>query len=146
MHFALASFRVRLRSVRNSRALTVSAGGDAEASTKPKQKQQQQQQGGGKQGGGGKKEDSGITPRAEDFSKWYLDIVRECELAGACLRSEPPCGTGPHLRHPCLQALAMCSGGYASPDVAKEQSSASAVSSNFVVTIWVLREGLLVTP
>ncbi len=46
------------------------------------QKKQQQQQGGkGGGGGGGGKDASKITPRAEDYSRWYLDIVREAQLA-----------------------------------------------------------------
>jgi prolyl-tRNA synthetase len=40
-------------------------------------KQQQPQQG---KGGGGKDERK-ITPRAEDYSRWYLDIVREAQMA-----------------------------------------------------------------
>ncbi|PRW57492.1 prolyl-tRNA synthetase [Chlorella sorokiniana] len=42
-----------------------------------KQKQQQKQQ----QGGGGKKGERLVTPKSEDFSRWYLDVVRECQLA-----------------------------------------------------------------
>ena len=34
--------------------------------------------GGGK---GGKEAEAQVTPRSEDFSKWYLDVIRECELA-----------------------------------------------------------------
>jgi prolyl-tRNA synthetase len=34
--------------------------------------------GGGK---GGKEAEAPVTPRSEDFSKWYLDVIRECELA-----------------------------------------------------------------
>src|SRR3954449_9214782 len=41
----------------------------------PKPPQQQ------KGGGGGGKDDRKITPRAEDYSRWYLDIVREAQLA-----------------------------------------------------------------
>lgn len=55
----------------------------ADVDTKPKQKNQQKQQQNKK--GGGKGEVSGITPQGEDFSKWYLDVIRECELAGANL-------------------------------------------------------------
>ena len=42
------------------------------------QKQQKQQQ---KGNNGNKNTSSAITPRAEDFSRWYLDIVREAQLA-----------------------------------------------------------------
>ena len=42
-------------------------------------KKQQLQGGGGNKGGG--KADSPITPRAKDYSRWYLDIVREAQLA-----------------------------------------------------------------
>ena len=47
------------------------------------QKKQQQGQGGGQgnQQKGGGKDASKITPRAEDYSRWYLDIVREAQLA-----------------------------------------------------------------
>ena len=37
--------------------------------------------GSGKGGGGGKEAEAQVTPRSEDFSKWYLDVIRECELA-----------------------------------------------------------------
>src|SRR5689334_21743933 len=42
-----------------------------------KQQKPQQQKG----GGGGGKDERKITPRAEDYSRWYLDIVREAGLA-----------------------------------------------------------------
>ena len=44
------------------------------------QKQKNQQQSGGKGKGNGNDERK-ITPRAEDYSRWYLDIVREAQLA-----------------------------------------------------------------
>ncbi|GAB4818966.1 hypothetical protein N2152v2_006012 [Parachlorella kessleri] len=48
-------------------------------SQKKQQKQQQQQQ---KQGGGSKKAEARlVTPKSEDFSRWYLDVVREAQLA-----------------------------------------------------------------
>jgi hypothetical protein len=40
--------------------------------------------GGNKPGGGGQKKDAlvtEITPQSEDFSRWYLDVVRKAELA-----------------------------------------------------------------
>lgn len=43
-----------------------------------KQKQQQQKKGEGKKGG---VEAAKITPRSEDFGRWYLDVVRDAELA-----------------------------------------------------------------
>ena len=43
----------------------------------PKQHKPQQNQ----QKGGGKTEEKRITPRAEDYSRWYLDIVKEAQLA-----------------------------------------------------------------
>lgn len=55
--------------------------------TQPKQKeplqQKQQKKGGGKKGEGkkGGAEAAKITPRSEDFGRWYLDIVRDAELA-----------------------------------------------------------------
>ncbi|KXZ49690.1 hypothetical protein GPECTOR_20g547 [Gonium pectorale] len=45
----------------------------------PAGKQQKQKQGGG--GGGGKAVEAAVTPRSEDFSKWYLDVVAKAELA-----------------------------------------------------------------
>jgi prolyl-tRNA synthetase len=35
-------------------------------------KQQQQQQ---------KKDEDAVTPKSEDFSRWYLDVVAKAELA-----------------------------------------------------------------
>lgn len=46
-----------------------------------KQKQKQQQNQKQKQGGGKKSEARLVTPKSEDFSRWYLDIVREAQLA-----------------------------------------------------------------
>jgi len=46
---------------------------DEQKQQKP-QKQQQQKQ-------GGKADEKKITPRAEDYSRWYLDIIREAGLA-----------------------------------------------------------------
>ena len=39
------------------------------------------QGGGGGGGGGGKAAEAAVTPRSEDFSKWYLDVVAKAELA-----------------------------------------------------------------
>jgi len=41
------------------------------------------QQGGGKGGdkGGGKVPEEAITPKSEDYSKWYLDLVAKAQLA-----------------------------------------------------------------
>ncbi|PNH09181.1 Proline--tRNA ligase [Tetrabaena socialis] len=44
----------------------------------PKQQKQKQQQ---KQGGGAKVVEAAVTPRSEDFGKWYLDVVAKAELA-----------------------------------------------------------------
>ena len=44
------------------------------------QQKKQQQQGQGKGGGGGKDERK-ITTRADDYSRWYLDIIKEAQLA-----------------------------------------------------------------
>jgi prolyl-tRNA synthetase len=41
------------------------------------QKQQSKQP----QKGGGKPDERRITPRAEDYSRWYLDVIREAQLA-----------------------------------------------------------------
>ena len=55
---------------------------NSEQQKKQNQKQNQGGQKGGQQkGGGGKQEERRITPRAEDYSRWYLDIVREAQLA-----------------------------------------------------------------
>ncbi|GIL87293.1 hypothetical protein Vretimale_1754 [Volvox reticuliferus] len=43
----------------------------------PTAKQQKQKQ----VGGGGKAVEVAVTPRSEDFSKWYLDVVAKAELA-----------------------------------------------------------------
>ena len=35
-----------------------------------------------REGGGAKPtQDVGVTPKSEDFARWYLDVIRECELA-----------------------------------------------------------------
>jgi prolyl-tRNA synthetase len=47
------------------------------AATKQQKKNQQEQ--GGR--GGGSKHDEGVTPRSEDFGKWYLDVLKTAELA-----------------------------------------------------------------
>lgn len=49
---------------------------DGSMQTKGKKQQQQQKKKGGK-----KQDAKAITTREEDFSKWYLDIVREAQLA-----------------------------------------------------------------
>ncbi|PSC72151.1 prolyl-tRNA synthetase [Micractinium conductrix] len=65
--------------------LLVSAAAQAEAAEPQaggKQQKQQQKQKQQKQQGGSKKgEAKAITPKSEDFSRWYLDVVRECQLA-----------------------------------------------------------------
>lgn len=45
---------------------------------KQQKQQQQQRKGEGKKGGA---EAAKITPRSEDFGRWYLDVVRDAELA-----------------------------------------------------------------
>lgn len=68
----------------------------------PKAKQQQPQKGGGgakggaaASGGGGKAAEVAITPKSEDFSKWYLDVVAKCELADyGPVRGALPFGNG----------------------------------------------------
>ena len=47
---------------------------------------QRKQGGGGKGGGGGGKKggaasELAVTPKSVDFSRWYLDVVRDAELA-----------------------------------------------------------------
>lgn len=37
--------------------------------------------GGGKKGGGGAAAELAVTPKSVDFSRWYLDVVRDAELA-----------------------------------------------------------------
>lgn len=47
--------------------------------SQPQSKRQQKKQ---QQQGGGKSSDARtVTPRSEDFSRWYLDVVREAQLA-----------------------------------------------------------------
>jgi prolyl-tRNA synthetase len=53
----------------------------ATTATEPQQKKQKKQQQKGKGGGGGQQAGSVLTPRGEDFSRWYLDLVREAQLA-----------------------------------------------------------------
>lgn len=75
-----SSSRAVLR--RGRAALATSA--EAVAAEQPaakQQKQQKQQQKGKQQQGGKKGEAKAITPKSEDFSRWYLDVVRECQLA-----------------------------------------------------------------
>ncbi|KAG2438265.1 hypothetical protein HYH02_010963 [Chlamydomonas schloesseri] len=76
-------FRSHFQSVVASAA---PAAQDASAPEKPQKQQKQQQQkkqggGGGGGGGGGKAAEAAVTPRSEDFSKWYLDVVAKAELA-----------------------------------------------------------------
>ncbi|PNW79206.1 hypothetical protein CHLRE_09g406200v5 [Chlamydomonas reinhardtii] len=77
-----APFRSHFQSVVASAA---PAAQDAPAPEKPQKQQKQQQQkkqgGGGGGGGGGKAAEAAVTPRSEDFSKWYLDVVAKAELA-----------------------------------------------------------------
>jgi len=49
--------------------------GNQQQQKKPQQQKGQQQKGGGKQ------DDRKITPRSEDYSRWYLDIIKEAGLA-----------------------------------------------------------------
>ncbi|KAG7673513.1 hypothetical protein Ndes2526B_g03037 [Nannochloris sp. 'desiccata'] len=76
------------RALTTSTTTTTASSGSGTAATeeppkqlsKRQQKKQQQQQGGGG-GGSGKADVRAVTPRSEDFSRWYLDVVRECQLA-----------------------------------------------------------------
>lgn len=70
----------------SSRPLTtqVRAEAPAVAEEKPAKQKQQKQQKGQKQQNqqpGGKANELGITPKSEDFSKWYLDLVAKADLA-----------------------------------------------------------------
>ena len=56
-----------------------------------------------REGGGAKPtQDVGVTPKSEDFARWYLDVIRECELAvtaSARHDGDPPvrvCAVGGH--------------------------------------------------
>lgn len=63
----------------NAQAATANVGGaDTQPLSKRQQKKLQQQKQGG---GGGKPAASQITPRTEDFGRWYLDVIREAELS-----------------------------------------------------------------
>ena len=66
------------------------AADDAAAATATKQKQQKQQKqqkgnnnnnNNNKKGNNGSSAEQGVTPLAEDFSRWYLDVIREAQLA-----------------------------------------------------------------
>ncbi|KAG2429536.1 hypothetical protein HXX76_010771 [Chlamydomonas incerta] len=75
-----APFRSHFQSVVASAAPAADASAPAEKPQKqPKQQQQKKQGGGG--GGGGKAAEAAVTPRSEDFSKWYLEVVAKAELA-----------------------------------------------------------------
>ncbi|GBF87895.1 prolyl-tRNA synthetase [Raphidocelis subcapitata] len=53
-------------------------------SEQPQQQQQQKKKGGQQQQqgkGGGKASEEAVTPKSEDFSRWYLDVVAKAELA-----------------------------------------------------------------
>ncbi len=71
------------------------------------QGKQQQQQG---KGGGGKDEEA-VTPKSEDFSRWYLDVVARAELADygpvRCARTRVWCVCD----QPRALSLATCSPG-----------------------------------
>ncbi|WIA20581.1 hypothetical protein OEZ85_004969 [Tetradesmus obliquus] len=60
-----------------------SSSGYAAAAAQPKQQKQKQQKQGKQQqkGGGGKASEEAVTPKSEDFSRWYLDVVAKAELA-----------------------------------------------------------------
>ncbi|GIL59364.1 hypothetical protein Vafri_14248 [Volvox africanus] len=64
-----APFRSHIRSAHASAAPATK---DAPTAKQQKQKQV---------GGGGKAVEVAVTPRSEDFSKWYLDVVAKAELA-----------------------------------------------------------------
>ena len=51
--------------------------------TEPAKNKKKKGGGGGGGGGGGqaKQHEEGVTPRSEDFGKWYLDVLRTAELA-----------------------------------------------------------------
>lgn len=60
----------------------------ADAAAAPAAKPAKQQKQGKQQGGGGGKQqpppkanEEAVTPKSEDFSRWYLDVVAKAELA-----------------------------------------------------------------
>eukprot|EP00879_Flechtneria_rotunda_P011387 GHRR01011894.1.p1 GENE.GHRR01011894.1~~GHRR01011894.1.p1 ORF type:complete len:417 (+),score=182.75 GHRR01011894.1:350-1600(+) len=68
-----------------SAAAAAAAAGEAKQQGKQqqqgKQKKQQQQQQNRQQKGGSKASEEAVTPKSEDFSRWYLDVVAKAELA-----------------------------------------------------------------
>ena len=62
-------------------ATAVTADSGASSSEKKKQGNQKKKKGGNDQKGAANAEASKIASRAENFSRWYLDVIREAELA-----------------------------------------------------------------
>jgi len=62
-------------------ATSADAAAAAPAKKQKQQQQKQQQNNKGKGGGGGAAAELAVTPRSQDFSRWYLDVVREAQLA-----------------------------------------------------------------
>ncbi|KIZ05448.1 hypothetical protein MNEG_2505 [Monoraphidium neglectum] len=81
---ACAHHQQQLRGVRTCTRCQAAADVEAPAAKKQKQEkkggkgQQQQQQ---QAKGGGKANEESVTPKSEDFSRWYLDVVAKAELA-----------------------------------------------------------------
>ncbi|KAL0019002.1 hypothetical protein WJX79_005964 [Trebouxia sp. C0005] len=76
-----------LNTARHIRAIAASAEQATATTEAPKAKSQQQKkqanQKGGRNAGGknDKKSELAVTPKSEDFARWYMDIVREAQLA-----------------------------------------------------------------
>jgi len=63
---------------RRPMSTSVTSGDATATAAEDKPKKQKQQQKGQK---GGKKDEKAITPKSEDFSRWYLDVIRDAQLA-----------------------------------------------------------------
>jgi prolyl-tRNA synthetase len=72
-----ASFVGGRRTAGLTRFVTFAAAAESQEKQQKQQKQQQNQKGGGNK----QQKSSAICTREEDFSRWYLDIVREAQLA-----------------------------------------------------------------
>ena len=74
----MASSRLASTSAATAASSSADAAAPVTTDKKQKQKQQQKKPDAGK---GGAAAELAVTPRSQDFSRWYLDVVREAQLA-----------------------------------------------------------------
>ncbi|KAL3138343.1 Proline--tRNA ligase, chloroplastic/mitochondrial [Trebouxia sp. C0010 RCD-2024] len=85
--FGLRGHRLRQQKVRGQYTATASADQQTATTEVPKsnkqqqQKKQSRQKNGQNAGGKDKKSELAVTPKSEDFARWYIDVVREAQLA-----------------------------------------------------------------